>query len=76
MKLYLKVLGSDHFLNLLAQLKDQAGIYNQRQPIGNDPGNYVYIGESMNIHCSLDVADECDCSIGNIWLLIKPIIDG
>jgi hypothetical protein len=76
MKLYLKVLGSDHFFNLLAQLKDQAVIYTERKSQGNAPGNYTYIGETMNIYCSLDVAEECNCSIGKIWLLVKPIIDG
>ena len=76
MKLYLKVPGSEQFLDILAQLKSQAVVYGERKSQGEAPGNYTYIGEHMNVYCSLDVADECGCSVGHIWLLMKPIIDG
>ena len=76
MKLYLRVLGSEQFLDILAQLKSQAVVYAERKSQGSAPGNYTYIGENMNIYCSLTVAEECNCSVGDIWLLVKPIIDG
>ena len=76
MRLYFEVKGSEQFIDVLNQLKGQAGIYGKRGPVTGEPGNYTYMGDSMNIYCSLVVADECNCSIGKFWLLIKPTIDG
>jgi hypothetical protein len=52
----------------LDQLIRQAGIYNQRETIGTEPGYEMFMGEKMNIYV--------DYASTQLWFLMKPEIDG
>ncbi len=56
------------FGRILSQLVSQAGIYNKRGNIGEEPGCETLIGESMNLY--VDYANT------QLWVLPKPRIDG
>lgn len=56
------------FQKILDQMIDQAGIYSQRQTIGEEPGYEMFIGESLNVYV--------DYASTQLWVLPKPRIDG
>ena len=50
------------------QLIDQAGVYHRRETKGTEPGQEVLIGETMNVYA--------DYTGLQVWILVKPRIDG
>lgn len=56
------------FNRILGQLTNQAGIYDQRETIGTEPGYELFMGDHMNIYV--------DYASTQLWILVKPRIDG
>jgi hypothetical protein len=56
------------FFRILDQLINQAGVYKRRGTSGDEQGDVVHIGETMNLYV--------DYTGIQIWVLPKPRIDG
>jgi len=58
----------DIFSIITDQLIGQAAVYSRRETKGTEPGQEVLIGETMNVYA--------DYTGLQVWILVKPRIDG